>query len=837
MIRISLGQLVRVLDGTLHEAADRELAVANVSIHSDRILSDCLFFALPGANTDGHRFVEAALRNHAVAAVVSRNWAEKNRQTMPGPLLIVNDPLRALQRLAAWCRGQFSGRVIGITGSSGKTMVKDILHHLLALSGHCAANPGSFNSQLGVPLSLLRAAHRSDYMLCEAGTSAPGEVASLERMIRPEFGILTNIGWAHIASFGSQERIADEMANLFRHIPSEGWVLAPADDPNVDRVLNGLSCQIHRFGAPSTTLPYIIDRHLTPSGVTLFLRLPTGEEVRLPVDSPLPGVVTALEIALCAASLLGGDLHAMAQALTHYTPPATRSEVWKSPNGVTVLNDVGGFDPLSIEAALRSLEAFGTESGRRLFVYGTAEQPGPAGEGTSVQVGKLAGRYGVDELLLLGGDSLNAAGTAFRQSRPHGATTLFPHVEAVREYLLSNLQWGDILLVKVPESRGVDRAALDLVEAMAPNRFYLDVKAVTENVARFRRLVGSHTRILAMVKALAYGSDAVQLSREFGEMGVDMIGVASADEGRQLRSAGIDLPILVMACTADEADKLLRHRLTPVVYNLEMVDPIAAAARVAGCKLDVHMEIDSGMGRLGIRPEQAVELAERIDRTRVLHLCGLMTHLSCADESEEDPFTQGQLAVFQGVVTELRRRGFSDLICHAAATAGAVRFPEARLDMVRIGLGLYGLYPSPQVQEGLELVPAVALVSRIVKISLHRRGERIGYGGTFTVPQDGFRAAVIPIGYHDGIPRALSNAGHILIYGQPAPICGRISMDSMVVDVTAIEGAAEGTDVLIYGDRGGFVLRPEEVAEKADTIAYELLARLGPRVQRIFLRE
>jgi len=828
-------QFARILEGTLVRDTDEEQHVASISIHSDRIQTEGVFFALIGSNTDGHRFVGDALRNGAIAAVVTRTWMERSSSVLPGSFIAVDDTLRALQRLATWWRNQFAGSVIGITGSSGKTTVKDILLHVLSLDRNCSANPGSFNSQLGVPLSILRTPEEVDYSILEAGISAPGEMVRLAGMIRPDFGILTNIGWAHISSFRDQEHIAAEKIQLFHHVSPEGWVLVPSNTPLIDRALQGLACRIYRFGASSPDLPYIMNRRLTAEGAVLHVKFPSGEEALIPVNSPFPETSTDVEIALCAAFLLGVTVSAMVQALTHYIPVTTRLESWKTPNGVTLLNDAGSSDPLSIQAALRSLEVSGRHAGRRFFLFGGMETRGWNGEEEHAQIGVLAARHGVDRLLLLGGPERQVIQTVFQQHSLHGEVVPFDDLAAVKEYLLRVLQWGDTLLVKGPANTGVDRIAHDIVEAMAPNRFYLDLQAVTENVARFRRLVGPHTKILAMVKALAYGSDAIQLSRGLANMGVDMIGVSSADEGRQLRREGIALPILVMACTPEEVDKLPRHQLTPVVYSFEMVDSIAETARANNCTMDVHLEVDTGMGRLGVLPEQALDLAKQIERTGVLRLRGVMTHFSCADVPEEDEFTRQQLQRFQDVIAELDGMGFHPLICHAAATSGAVRFPQSHLGMVRIGLGLYGLAPSPSVRESLDLVPAVSLVSRIVKISQHHKGERIGYSGTYRVSRDGFRSAVVPMGYHDGIPWTLSNTGYVLINGQQAPICGRVSMDSMVVNVTDIPEASVGTDVLIYGERGGFVNRPETVAEQADTIVYELLARLGPRVQRIFL--
>jgi alanine racemase len=236
-------------------------------------------------------------------------------------------------------------------------------------------------------------------------------------------------------------------------------------------------------------------------------------------------------------------------------------------------------------------------------------------------------------------------------------------------------------------------------------------------------------------------------------------------------------------------------------------------------------------------PEEAVDLAKKITATGTLRLTGVMTHFACADDPLKDDFTYRQIERFKTVINALREIGFSDLLCHASATAGTVRFPEARFDMVRIGIGMYGIYPSSAVADGINLELAISLMSRVVDIRTQSKGDRIGYGGTFEVPQDGFKVGVVPMGYHDGIPRIISNKGYVLINGECARIIGRVSMDSMIVDLSQHPDIDRMVDVLIYGKYGSYIIQPEEVASLCDTIPYELLTRLGPRVQRIFIGE
>ncbi len=822
---LSFAQFASVIRADLLESSKTDLSVSGVTTNSRQIPDSSAFFALQGT-TDGHRYVANALANGASVAVVSRAWLSGQPPIAVGPhqtVLAVDDPLLALQALAAWWRTQWSAKVIAIAGSNGKTTTKDAVHRLLSRSFRCSASPGSFNSQLGVPLAILQTPPDVDFAIFEAGFSEPGEMDRHATMLRPDFGVLTNVGWTNVSRFGSRLNIAAEMARLFAGVSSSGWLVAPDLDQTLVAAIESLSCPV----LSRENLPKIVGKSSIPQGVLLKVAFPDGGTVEFPVGAAAIDALASIEAAIGVAHRLGLSPHEIASTLAGYSPSLTRREVWKSPNGITVINETDTSDPISVQAALRSLRTLSNPGGRKLFLFGgDASTP----DADLASIGELSEQYDVDELLWVGGTSGDVVRGRFsRLFHP------FRNIDSAKSFLATNLRSGDSLLVKGPAGTGVAEVARNVVEAMAPTRFYLDLKAVTENVNRFRRAVGPDTKILAMIKALAYGSDSVQLAHELETMDVDWIGVSSADEGVQLRRAGIRRPILVMMCAPEEAEKLPRFGLTPMVYSFEIAEAIARAARAEGTVLDVHMEVDTGMGRTGVSPARAEELALAIRDSGCLRLTGLMTHFPAADDPAEDEFTRRQTSVLVSVAKRLHNLGFENLTRHAAATAGAMRFPEARLDMVRIGLGLYGLYPSPAAAQAMELVPAVSLVSRIVEIQTHERGAHIGYGRTYEVDRDGFRAAVVPAGYHDGIPWRRAVGGYVLLEGVRAPVCGRISMDSMVVDVSEIPSAQVGSEVVIYGRRGANELRPEDAAAGAGTIVYELLAGLGPRVQRIFI--
>jgi Alr-MurF fusion protein len=395
------------------------------------------------------------------------------------------------------------------------------------------------------------------------------------------------------------------------------------------------------------------------------------------------------------------------------------------------------------------------------------------------------------------------------------------------------LRPGDTVLFKGPRNTGMGKAVQDLSGAIAQRCLWVNLAAIEGNVARFRRHCGG-AHILAMLKAMAYGTELTQLAAWMARLGVHHIGVSSANEGVAVRKTGADQEILVFLSEREDVDNLLRHRLVPVLHSADLVESFAQSLAGSSQVLDVHLKVDTGMHRLGVDPKIALELAQNIAASKVMRLTGICTHFAAAEDPSQDDFTHRQIAAFNELVQSLQKAGFDHLQIHAANTAAAARFPEAHYNMVRIGLGLYGLYPSDAVHQALELELAVGVTSRIASIQEYDSGETLGYNRTFTARRK-TRVGIVPFGYDDGLPWGLSGKGEVLVEGHRAPIVGRISMDQMQVDVTDLPDIQAGAEVLLYGTHHGHTLRPEEVAEKAGTMPHELLTRLGERVHRIYV--
>ncbi len=835
------------------ELRSEEIGVEAVTVDSRRLTPpNALFFALGGQHTDGHRFVADALAAGCVAAVVDARRAEDLAGL--GPLLLAptggvegdsaqaeeEDPvLAALVRLATWWRGQLEARVLGITGSNGKTTVKSALHAVLARTVRTAASPGSYNSRLGVALSLLGMDAGAEVALLEAGVSEPGDMAPLEAMIRPNLGLITGLGTAHIGRFGTRKRIGVEKLRLFGNLAEgsdhdPGWLLIP-DDPICRDLARDLRCAVHVFGHQEATASTVGVGRLSTTlrlGQVVRLRFPDGDRFDIEVLDTSDAQVQNVAATASAALLLGLAPADIADALDGFRPPPQRLETWQTPDGVTIINDCYSADPTSTDAALRALGEYPTDA-RKVFVFGGMAGLGDLADQEHRHAGGVAAEVGVD-LLAAVGHRAEATAQAFAETDT-GQLLRFPDPAQAADRLSQELRHGDVVLVKGPTELRMNGLARALVESSAPTRLIIDLTTVEANLRQLRHHVSTGVKLCPIVKAAAYGGDPVRLCRFLERVGVDYLGVAFTDEGVALRKAGISLPVLVLSPGRGEERRLVDHGLTPVLHSVDGLDALEEAARSVDSPQRVHLEIDTGMGRYGFFPDEGIEVARRIHQSARLDLEGVMTHFAAAEDPAEDDFTRSQIAQFNQVLQTLAAERIPVPIRHAAATAAALRFPEARFDMVRVGLGLYGVLPSEPCKEILSLEVAVAAVSRISSIKTFPRGHTLGYGRRYRVRAATERIAFIPCGYHDAVWRDLhQGGGEVLVRGVRCPIVGTVSMDSAPINISAVPDADVGDDVLLFGQWQGQILPPEEVAARANTVTHQLLSGVGPRVQRIY---
>lgn len=771
-----------------------------------------LFVALRGDHFDGAAFAEQAFAAGASVVVASSDV-----EPPAGCAAVrVDDALSALQALAAHAREAFRGTVVGVTGSNGKTTVKDMLANALSPSVRVYASPQSYNSQVGVALTLLHLDPAADVAIVECGISRPGEMARLRAMVRPDVGVLVNVGDAHLDGLGTRETTAREKATLFVDLPEGAWVLAPQDDELAVAAL-------HDVGAPVRSVDTAAN-----AGV---IEVDASTQVPLPPHIAGQHIAADASLAVHAAWRLGADAATIAEGLGRWAPAPMRMELTMAPNGVLIINDAYTADPVSTDAALRALAAEAGD-GHTIAVLSGMAQLGEASSQAHRHVGARVVELGIDRLVGVGEGGADIVAAALDAGMQADHTRLVDDVRAAADAIDELAVPGDRVLLKGSRPARLEAVADALFAGLAPTRLYVDLDGLVDNYLEARAVAGEGCVVMPVIKSSGYGMSAVRVARALEKAGATWFAVAYPDEGISLHRRGVTASILVQNVLPDEAAKVVRYGLSSCVGDAAIVRHLADAARAWQRPARVHLEVDTGMGRTGVTPAEAVSLASAIARHPELILEGLMTHFAAADDPAHDAYTRSQIAAFDGVIEALRPGTSSLRWIHASNTAGLSRFPEARYTMARLGIGLYGYGPIGG-DARLPQRPVLRLVTRVLSAHQVDVGATVGYGRSWAAERVSSVAAVA-LGYNDGYPRALSNRGWMAVRGVRCPVVGRVCMDVTMIDVTDVPGGAQpGDEVVVFGPAAD---EPslEELASLSDTIPYEMMTRLAPRVRRIY---
>lgn len=784
-----------------------------------------LFVALQGERFDGAKFAAEAFAKGASAVIVASESRALVGELPPGKaLLVVEDPLRALQLLAAEARRRWSGRVVAITGSNGKTTVKEMLRAVLGDSLVVSASPMSWNSQVGVALTLLALDDAAEVALIECGISEVGEMQRLAAMVQPDLGIFVNVGEAHRATLGDAETTAREKATLFARVGEAVPVLVPTAEGLATEALERVGAKVLRVGE-SGEFPMTWDA----SGTGLVVGPHTIAAPPVPV-----GLRMDFELAVSCALTLGVLPPSVERGAAGWAPAPMRLEMTMTPQGIFVINDAYSADVQSFDAALRTLTAVSGE-GRSIAVVGPLAQLGRAQASAHQRVGEAVARARVSTLIVVSEGAGDIADAAIAAGMRDEHVLRVADVAEAALRLSSTLRRGDRVLVKASRAERLERVLEMVFTAYGPALAWIDLTAIADNFDALRRALGPDVAVMPVVKSFGYGLDSVRLSRLFVERGAEALCVAYADEGILLRERGLSVPIVVQNALPHELDKIVLHGLSAEAVDEASVRALAQSARRLRRACAVHIKVDTGMGRSGQLPAEALQTVRAALEEEGVVIEGLMTHLASADEPGADDFTQAQIERFSRFVDEARALGAAPRWVHCANTAGAVDFPGARFNMVRSGIGLLG-YAS--LAGASPFRPTLRLTTRVVTEKWMEGGQSVGYGATWAVPEgDRRHIAVVAIGYNDGYPRHLSNCGWMSIRGVRCPVVGRVCMDVTMLDVSALSGAVHaGDEVVVYGTLPGEPTLPE-MAQLAGTISYELLTRISSRVRRIFVGE
>jgi len=796
-----------IAGGSLHDVS----AIDEVVIDSRCVASSrSLFIALEGESCDGHDFVAHAAVMGARYALVKKEYHGTDDIT----LLRVDSPLKALQEIATIYRKMMPAKVVAVTGSRGKTLVKDLLVGLLSYGNSVASSPDSFNSRIGVPLSVFEIEKHHDIAIIEAGISQAGEMDVLASIICPDSAVLTTIAEEHIVSLRTLDIIAAEKMKLLASVPSTGWVMLP-DHDILKPFYSTVDAEYFIWNVDDSRFPLI---HTGDTGpvVPYNIVFPDSGIFHGKITRYFKYFTDIVNPAIRAAWLLGATCDEISIVMREYSPKLLQVEMWKLPSGASIISEPYCSHSLSTKLAIEHFENT-PEMGKKIFVFG--------GKGQSaakhIYVKNIATQANVDKLVMVGD----------RTDDRHSNAIDIRYCSTEREALdvaMKNLKHDDTVLIVGHDHRECEKFR-------STNKLVVNLRRVKDNIDIIRAKLPENTRIMAMVKAMGYGTDNTMVARFLQKNGVDIFGVAHVEEGVLLRHGGITADIFAVDVPIYDAEKLVSWGFEGAVSDMETVDALCEEALRQNTTVPIHLHVDTGMSRFGCPPEDALEIAYRISSTKGLSLRGIMTHFATADDPEQDAFTETQIDVFSNVITRCEARGIRPDRYHASNTSAALRFDIPGCSMARIGLGMFGINPSEACRGQAALRPALSLTSRIVQIKTCRRGDTVSYGRTYEVNREQERIAVIPLGYFDGLHRRYSGKGYVVIRGCRAPLVGNICMDFMMVDVTDIPNASIGDSVLVFGeDEYGHCLPPEKFAEAGGAIVYELITCLGPRIQRVF---
>jgi Alr-MurF fusion protein len=826
-LKYSLDHIAHIIgsDSKVSDAPIEHLVLDSRKIYSP---AASLFFALKGARRDGHHFIPELFRKGIRYFVTSE--PVKSNLYPEAQFIRVKDTLRALQQLAAWHRSQFDMPVIGITGSNGKTIVKEWLYQLLQGQFNIVRSPRSYNSQIGVPLSVWQMDHHHNLAIFEAGISEPGEMRKLEKIIRPTIGILTNIGEAHSEGFRDKKQKLEEKLQLFAHcaviIGKEDYFTG--QKKNIQSFRN--KPQLLTWGISSSN--YLVIRDTDKKEDHTIITFTSShsdhkEQLVIPFTDDA-SIENAMNCCL-AAIHLGVRNAVIKENIRHLQPVNMRLEVKKGINHCTIINDSYSADISSLEIALDFLsqQAGGT---KKTVVLSDFVQTATEDRKLYAHILAALKKHDVSRLIGIGGKITKELGGLDKADSP--VIELYPSTSDFITRFRSSGFREEIILVKGARVFEFEQIVHLLEQKVHQTVLEIDLNAIVHNLKEHQRLLVPSTRIMAMVKAFAYGSGGAEIAGVLQYHKVDYLGVAYADEGVELRKAGINMPIMVLNPEEITFDALVEYQLEPDIYSFEMLRSFDQyLKKEAVDTYPIHLELETGMNRLGFDISSIDELAAYLRKTSSFNVQSVFSHLSASEDPAEDAFTFQQTEKFSAAASRLEQLLGYSFLKHIANSAAVVRHSSLQMDMVRLGIGLYGIDTAGTGKADLRTV--ATLKSTVAQLKHLKAGESVSYNRRGVVNRDSL-IATVRIGYADGFTRKLGHGtGKMMVHGKLAPVIGTVCMDMTMIDVTDIRGVKEGDEVIIFGKQ----LPIQDIAAWADTIPYEIMTGISQRVKRVYFEE
>jgi alanine racemase len=784
-----------------------------------------LFFALYGQRRNGQAFIPdlylRGVRNFIIYdALDSKDFPEAN-------FILVKDSLRALQLLAAFHRLQFDIPILGITGSNGKTIVKEWLNQLLEDQFQIVRSPRSYNSQIGVPLSIWQINVRHNLALIEAGISQMKEMRILEEMIKPTLGVFTNIGEAHDQGFENTETKIREKLELFKDSIA---LIYPSDQKELKKVIRSWhalhpALELISIGKQEDAVIQIkkIEKLQGHTAITLIYKnqsiyLEIGFEDNAAIQNALTSIGVMLYLKIPVSELQS--------RVNRLNPLAMRMELKTGINHSSVINDSYSADISSLTMALDFLFQQKQHSKRTLILSDILET-GRKPQSLYKEVAGLLRKYPVDRLIGVG-EQLVAAESLFNESGIKDRV-FFGSTDALMD-VLPKLEFRDeTILLKGARVFGFERIDQELSLQVHETLLEVNLEAMAHNLNQYQQILRPSTKIMAMVKAFSYGTGGFEIARLLEFHKVDYLGVAFADEGISLRKAGIRLPIIVMNPEENAMAPFIEWQLEPVIFSFRGLKALYKLLKDSVTShFPIHIELETGLNRLGFSAAEIPDLIEQLKKEPAFRVQSVFSHLAASEEPQQDDFTQEQFDRYLSMTGRIRDSLGYTFIQHISNSAGLVRNPVLQLDMVRLGIGLYGIDPASSGI--LDLKEVGTLKTTIAQIKKLGAGETVGYNRQGLVDHS-MKIGTLRLGYADGYPRSLGNGvGKVLYKGRLVPTIGSISMDMTMIDISEIPDAKEGDELIIFGNE----LSVSKLASWAGTIAYDILAGISQRVKRVY---
>lgn len=781
-----------------------------------RKVEGVLFVAISGKHHNGHDYlkelIDKGIQNFLVEYIPTGLQGQAN-------FLVVENSLAAFQQMAKKIRESSTAQIIGITGSNGKTIIKEWFAQVLKLNYTVTKNPKSYNSKLGVPLSVCRLLPDDDFGIFEAGISEVGEMEVLEEIIKPQLGIFANIGSAHQENFANRSEKIREKLKLFTHCQT---LVFCADHEDIRTEVQAKN---HNYA--------LWDWSFKPNTARVFVEEREGkyglywEQKQAELQIPFTDAASIENVLHIAVSVLALGLspEVFFRELEKLEHISMRLEMKKGRAQTLLINDAYSND---LESLKMALEYFVQQSAQRerVLILSDIEQSGLTEEALYKEVSALLKNYPIDRLIVVGAGAkrlLDVASTAVEY---------FTGTEALLAGLSIEALAGKAILLKGARSFAFERIDRWLEEKSHETVLEVNLASMVHNLVFFRSKLKSGVKTMVMVKAFGYGAGSVELASLLQFHKVDYLAVAYADEGVGLRKAGIDLPIMVLNTEIAALEDMLEYNLEPEVYSFRVLSALEQTAQRLGLEnpINIHLKLETGMHRLGFEAHQQEALVGALVQSKNLKVQSVFSHLAAADDPTERDFTQQQIQQF-----EVLSRGLAEGLGyrfdrHLANSSAISAYPEAQYDMVRLGIGLYGVSSNAQEMEFLK--PISSLKATVSQIKHLRKGESLGYGRSYIAPEDQ-TIATISIGYADGFRRSLgTGVGEVAIRGKRYPVIGRVCMDMCMLNITG-GLVAEGDEVEVFGN----TISLYELAEKMDTIPYEVLTSISERVKRVYLME